>query len=104
MFYYGPFGATMSDNDILSQAIKDSQDLKEYLNLHQRKGLVLLDRGFNHTDQVFEKLSIHAKFKIPGWTGQPPPSLLLSLSLSILTLKQIKVESFLQRTFRNNTI
>ena len=81
MFYYGPFGATMSDNDILSQAIKDSQDLKEYLNLHQRKGLVLLDRGFNHTDQVFEKLSIHAKFKIPGWTGQSPPSLLLSLSL-----------------------
>ena len=79
MFYYGPFGATISDNDILSQAIKDNKDLMDYINIHGKRGLVFLDRGFNHTDQVFEKFSIECKFKIPGWTGK-------SLSLSILTL------------------
>lgn len=70
LFKYGPFGANSSDNSILSQAINDNPALKDYLNMVQKDGMVFLDRGFNHTDQVFEKHGILAHFKIPGWTDQ----------------------------------
>ena len=68
IFVYGPFPASASDNSILYGAIVDNQDLHSFLSIAKRNGIVLVDRGFNHTDQVFEKAGIPARYRIPGWT------------------------------------
>lgn len=68
MFVEGPFASTANDNDILFEAIESHQDLKDFLCIAANHGIVLVDRGFNHTSQVFEDANVSADYRIPGWT------------------------------------
>lgn len=55
------------DNDILFTRIKHNPKLKTYLNLAGKRGVILVDRGFNHTDQVLQRGEVEAGYRIPGW-------------------------------------
>ena len=70
MFVYGPFPASASDNSILFAAITNNKSLHSFLSIAEKKGVVLVDRGFNHTDQVFEQAKVPARYRIPGWTDE----------------------------------